>query len=78
MNDTARANPFGGISAQCAGLNTREHLDNFSIADAVSGSTWQFEREGYFCRDVRAGERLVFNRTIALRDTWARQTGVEG
>ncbi len=49
-----------------------------ALADAVSGSTWQFEREGYFCRDVRAGERLVFNRTIALRDTWARQTGVEG
>ncbi len=43
-----------------------------SLAGAATGATLQFEREGYFCRDLRSGERLVFNRTIALRDTWAR------
>ncbi len=33
----------------------------------------QFERQGYFCVDRDStGERLVFNRTVTLRDTWAR------
>ncbi|MAS40683.1 MAG: glutamine--tRNA ligase [Porticoccaceae bacterium] len=45
------------------------------LAGAVPGATVQFEREGYFCRDPSAGGRPVFNRTIALRDTWARQGG---
>ncbi|GMU46265.1 MAG: glutamine--tRNA ligase [Porticoccaceae bacterium] len=48
-----------------------------SLAAAVPGATLQFEREGYFCRDIRSGPRLVFNRTIALRDTWAKH-GAEG
>jgi len=44
-----------------------------SMADAEAGVTYQFERLGYFCLDAddRAGAR-VFNRTITLRDTWAR------
>ncbi|VTR23436.1 Glutamine--tRNA ligase [Serratia fonticola] len=35
---------------------------------------YQFEREGYFCADSRysTAERLVFNRTVGLRDTWAK------
>jgi glutaminyl-tRNA synthetase len=33
----------------------------------------QFERQGYFCRDPDSTtSRLVFNRTVGLRDTWAR------
>ena len=34
----------------------------------------QFLRQGYFCRDRvdGKGDRLVFNRTVTLRDTWAR------
>jgi len=36
----------------------------------------QFERLGYFCRDPdSAPGKLVFNRTIGLRDSWARQQG---
>ena len=44
-----------------------------SLADAQAGSRVQFERLGYFCvdRDTRAGA-LVFNRTVSLRDTWAK------
>jgi glutaminyl-tRNA synthetase len=43
------------------------------LAGAVTGEAVQFERQGYFCRDPDATpERLVFNRTVALRDTWAR------
>ena len=44
------------------------------LAGAPAGASFQFEREGYFCVDSRDSgpERLVFNRTITLRDTWAR------
>jgi len=45
-----------------------------ALADAAPGARFQFEREGYFCRDTRAAEkeRLVFNRIVTLRDSWAR------
>ena len=40
---------------------------------ANADETVQFERQGYFRRDPDSTPgRLVFNRTIALRDTWAR------
>jgi glutaminyl-tRNA synthetase len=44
-----------------------------SLADAGAGSRFQFERLGYFCvdRDSRPG-KPVFNRTVALKDTWAK------
>ena len=40
------------------------------LAKAKVGETVQFERLGYFCRDPDAG--LVFNRTVSLRDTYAK------
>ncbi|MHC4166244.1 MAG: glutamine--tRNA ligase/YqeY domain fusion protein, partial [Planctomycetota bacterium] len=44
-----------------------------SLAGAEPGSRYQFERLGYFCVDPgSSGERLVFNRTVTLRDTWAK------
>ena len=45
-----------------------------SLAKATPGTTYQFERQGYFCVDSLASqdEKLVFNRTIALRDSWAK------
>ncbi|HWA93616.1 MAG TPA: glutamine--tRNA ligase/YqeY domain fusion protein [Terracidiphilus sp.] len=44
-----------------------------SLAEAKLGAPYQFERVGYFCldRDTTA-EKLVFNRTLALKDTWAK------
>jgi len=44
------------------------------LAGAPPGSVHQFERLGYFCLDSAASppKRLVFNRTISLRDTWAK------
>jgi glutaminyl-tRNA synthetase len=44
-----------------------------SLKDAVEGARYQFERLGYFCvdRDSKPGA-LVFNRTVALKDTWAK------
>ncbi len=44
-----------------------------SLADAKPGAFFQFEREGYFCLDSDAtADRMVFNRTVGLRDTWAK------
>jgi glutaminyl-tRNA synthetase len=44
-----------------------------SVAGAAPGTRYQFERLGYFCVDPDStADRLVFNRTATLRDTWAR------
>jgi glutaminyl-tRNA synthetase len=44
-----------------------------SVARAPAGTRCQFERLGYFCVDPDSrGDRLVFNRTVTLKDTWAR------
>jgi glutaminyl-tRNA synthetase len=45
-----------------------------SLAGAVPESRWQFERLGYFCVDRRDSKpgALVFNRTVTLRDDWAK------
>ena len=45
-----------------------------SLADAAPGARYQFERQGYFCVDSvdSTPQRLVFNRTVSLRDTWAK------
>jgi glutaminyl-tRNA synthetase len=50
-----------------------------SLADAVPGGRYQFERLGYFCADPdsKAG-KLVFNRTVALKDTWAKVEKKQG
>ena len=43
------------------------------LAGAKPGSRYQFERQGYFCVDPDSSAgKLVFNRTVSLRDTWAR------
>ncbi|MDG1731535.1 MAG: glutamine--tRNA ligase [Thalassotalea sp.] len=45
-----------------------------SLANAKPEHAFQFERQGYFCldnKDATAG-KLVFNRTVGLRDTWAK------
>jgi glutaminyl-tRNA synthetase len=50
-----------------------------SLANAKVGGRFQFERLGYFCvdPDAKAG-KLVFNRTVALKDTWAKQEKKQG
>jgi glutaminyl-tRNA synthetase len=43
------------------------------LATAVAGTRVQFERVGYFCADPDSKPgALVFNRTVSLKDTWAR------
>jgi len=44
-----------------------------SLKDAKPGDKFQFERVGYFCVDTKAtADKLIFNRTVSLRDTWAK------
>ncbi|MBB3063213.1 glutamine--tRNA ligase/YqeY domain fusion protein [Microbulbifer rhizosphaerae] len=45
------------------------------LANAEPEQSYQFERNGYFCRDSKYGtvEKPVFNRTIGLRDSWAKE-----
>ena len=44
-----------------------------SLAEAVLGVGYQFERTGYFCLDKESTpDKLVFNRAVSLRDTWAK------
>ncbi|MBR9974750.1 MAG: glutamine--tRNA ligase/YqeY domain fusion protein [Bacteroidetes bacterium] len=47
-----------------------------SLVDALPGTLYQFERKGYFTVDSRYGRpgTPVFNRTVSLRDTWARMS----
>ena len=46
-----------------------------SLAKAAPESCFQFERQGYFCVDSKDSrpERLVFNRTVTLRDSWVKE-----
>ncbi|MCP4755387.1 MAG: glutamine--tRNA ligase/YqeY domain fusion protein [Proteobacteria bacterium] len=45
-----------------------------ALANAAPESKYQFERQGYFCVDSQdsSPEKLVFNRTVTLRDSWAK------
>jgi len=48
-----------------------------ALANAQAEQAYQFERQGYFCldnKDAKEGH-LVFNRTVGLRDTWAKIAG---
>jgi glutaminyl-tRNA synthetase len=73
-------NPAGADGGFLTQLNpdSLEELHNCRVeshlASAKPGDSFQFERLGYFCRDSAAGnhDSLTFNRTISLRDTWAK------
>ena len=56
--------------------NSLEILSNCklepSLRDAKVGEAIQFERLGYFCKDPDSKENLIFNRTVPLRDSWAK------
>ena len=50
-----------------------------SLANATAGSRYQFERLGYFCADPDSKPgKPVFNRTVALKDTWAKVEKKQG
>jgi glutaminyl-tRNA synthetase len=50
-----------------------------SLAGAAAGGRYQFERLGYFCADPDSKpDKPVFNRTVALKDTWAKVAKKQG
>ena len=56
-------------------LTVREGFCESWIAGHETGASFQFLRMGYFCKDRdSAPERPVFNRTVALKDSWAKET----
>jgi glutaminyl-tRNA synthetase len=55
---------------------TDAKIEPFLAETAQVGDTFQFQRIGYFCVDQdTTAEKLVFNRTIGLKDSWAKQQG---
>jgi glutaminyl-tRNA synthetase len=53
---------------------SRQGMVERSLVDATADQRFQFEREGYFCidRKLSRADKLVFNRVVGLRDTWAK------
>ena len=52
-------------------LITKKGYVESSLKDAEIEKAYQFEREGYFCRDSES-RGVVFNKTVGLRDTWSQ------
>lgn len=63
---------------QCVNPDCSEIIEDarveMSLTEAKPEEVFQFEREGYFCADRydHSSEELVFNRTVTLRDSWAK------
>ncbi len=77
----ANPDPMAGIEPgnwkAALAPNSREILAGCKVepglAGAQPGSRYQFLRQGYFCLDPDSTpEKLVFNRTVTLKDTWAK------
>jgi glutaminyl-tRNA synthetase len=71
--DVTNGDDFGSVLNPDS-LRTLTGYVEPSLARAGSASRYQFERLGYFCVDTKdsSPERPVFNRTVALRDSWAK------
>jgi glutaminyl-tRNA synthetase len=69
---TAHLNPESLVVIQGAVIEP-------GVRDDPPGSRYQFERVGYFCSDIvdSRPDALVFNRTVTLRDTWARTSAAQ-
>jgi glutaminyl-tRNA synthetase len=78
-----RPDPRAGEFEADLNPDSLEVLTDAKLEPALSfaklGDPVQFERQGYFALDPdSSAERLVFNRTIGLRDTWAKVAGAGG
>ena len=79
----SRPDPDAGNFANELNPNSLEVLADArvepALADLEAGTPVQFERQGYFTPDPDSKTgKLVFNRTVALRDTWAKVAGGKG
>ena len=69
------------VRVECAITRGLPGMEVVGLAGAAVGAHYQFERLGYFCVDPDSTPaRPVFNRTVELRDTWAKieKRGKEG
>ncbi|HET9903097.1 MAG TPA: glutamine--tRNA ligase/YqeY domain fusion protein [Xanthobacteraceae bacterium] len=77
-----RPDPTSAGFAEDLDPNSLRILQGFvepALANDTAERAVQFERLGYFCRDRDStAERPVFNRTVGLRDTWAKVAGTSG
>ncbi|MGB2403109.1 MAG: glutamine--tRNA ligase/YqeY domain fusion protein [Akkermansiaceae bacterium] len=72
--DTAEGGFLGCLNQDSLAIIDDAKLEA-SLAEASNGSRYQFERVGYFCADELdhiAGDKIVFNRTVALKDSWKK------
>jgi glutaminyl-tRNA synthetase len=82
--DDAEVGPEGAASSLVERVNPESltvvagAMVEPSVADDPAETRYQFERTGYFWRDPvdGVGDRLVFNRIVSLKDTWAKRGGV--
>jgi glutaminyl-tRNA synthetase len=73
----------GGDFISCLNPHSLEVLHSCllepGLGDAKPGDRFQFERQGYFCVDSDSkAEALVFNRTVSLKDPWAKLVKSQG
>ena len=68
-NPAAEENYLNALNP--ASLVVKQGVVEPSLANAKVGEGYQFERTGYFTKDNQSDD-LVFNRTVELRDTWAK------
>ncbi|MBE6380197.1 MAG: glutamine--tRNA ligase/YqeY domain fusion protein [Lentisphaerae bacterium] len=55
-------------------LKTVQGFMEPALAEIATGTTVQFERQGYFCKDQDStADKAVFNRTVALKDSWSKK-----
>jgi glutaminyl-tRNA synthetase len=78
-----RSDPGAGDAAPVLNPQSLEVLKDCqlepALASAAEGVPVQFERQGYFCLDAGANRNhLVFNRTVGLRDSWAKAQAAGG
>jgi glutaminyl-tRNA synthetase len=78
MEIAPRADGSPGEFTDSLNPNSLEEISNAwgepALANAAQGQAYQFERLGYFTRDPDSGEngQPIFNKTVGLRDTWAK------
>ncbi|MFR9650548.1 MAG: glutamine--tRNA ligase/YqeY domain fusion protein [Rikenellaceae bacterium] len=71
-NDTADGESWESNLSSTSLTEIKGYLEP-SLADAAVGVPYQFERVGYFCADKDScSGAMVFNRTVTLKDTWAK------
>ncbi len=74
-NPSALENFLDGVNKDSLKIMSNAKLE-LSMKGAKPGTTVQFERLGYFCVDPdTTAEKIVFNRTLPLKDTWAKTAG---